>query len=632
MSDENAMLASLTKSFSQFLIVLIVIGFVPSLYFIQEFKKLDDRAIELIEQKHQVKLEFSQHELMSSLEQSYQSVSTLIDNGLFHRAVLQPTPLNIAAVEDFWVLVARAQGFYSRLRFIDVQGQEQIRVDHGDGQSKILAGSALQNRTNQAFFEFGQNLSGGNIGIFGLQSSGDEMTPTKPSWYLIEPVEFDDQRKGYFVANINLQFIYQQLARNKLNTTLPDVLNLKGDVLMSQRYTDHHSDTPFNVAQSHPQLWQAINTNMQGSVQDKGQWYSFVKVALDSRFAGMPTIVLVDRIRNDEIRQWVNSNKSTLSVQMFALFALICLIASIFVMWNNKHEKNSIESKLARAAMNGMSAVIVTDKHNRIIKVNNEFTRLSGYTFEDVEGQSPSIFASGMHSKSFYLEMWHALHKEGFWEGEVVNRRKDNSLLTEILRIQTILDDDGVIQFYVASFVDITQRKQLEDQLRDQSEKDGLTNIWNRRKFDQEFRSECLRVKRYPAQEQSCLAIIDIDHFKRVNDRFGHAQGDKVILQVAQCLRNALRESDFLARIGGEEFAIILPHTPLEEAEVVLNRLRVTVFSLHKNALSISGGVTDITEVPEEVYQRADMALYESKECGRNVISVLTSDEMTQFA
>src|SRR5690606_38922062 len=97
---------------------------------------------------------------------------------------------------------------------------------------------------------------------------------------------------------------------------------------------------------------------------------------------------------------------------------------------------------------------------------------------------------------------------DGFWEGEVVNKRKDGSMQTEILRIQTILDDEEVIQFYVASFVDITERKQLEDQLRDQSEKDGLTDIWNRRKFDQEFRSECVRVKRYPAHEQSCLAII----------------------------------------------------------------------------------------------------------------------------
>ncbi|EPA8366582.1 diguanylate cyclase [Vibrio fluvialis] len=625
------MSSSFAKSFSQFLIVLFVIGFVPSLYFIQEFKKLDERAIALIEQKHRVKLEFSKHELVSSLNESYKSISTLINNGIFHQAVRQPSLLNVASVEDFWLLVARAQGFYSCLRFIDTHGQEQIRVDYEDGQAQILSGSYLQNRAKQDYFLYGQSLKTGQIGVFGMQSTGQQMTPIKPSLHFVAPIELDGQRQGYFVANINLTYIYQQIAGSNNTEPLPDILNLSGDVLMSQRKSD--TEQPYiNVAQQYPTLWATLMSQDQGTVSDHGQWYSFVKVSLNTALSNMPTVVLLDKVESSEIRQFVRINKNTLTVQMFALFALISLIASIFVLWNNNHQKNSIESKLARAAMNGMSAVIITDKQNRIIKVNNEFTRLSGYSFEEVEGHQPSMFASGKHDPQFYLEMWKALQEDGFWEGEVVNKRKDGSMQTEILRIQTILDDEEVIQFYVASFVDITERKQLEDQLRDQSEKDGLTDIWNRRKFDQEFRSECVRVKRYPAHEQSCLAIIDIDHFKRINDKFGHAKGDKTIVEVAQCLRNELRESDFLARIGGEEFAIILPHTPIEEAEAVLNRLRLAVFNLHQESLSISGGVTDITEIPEEVYQRADMALYESKECGRNVISILTSTEMEQFA
>ncbi|WP_275725506.1 diguanylate cyclase [Vibrio furnissii] len=627
------MSSSFTKSFSQFLIVLFIIGFVPSLYFIQEFNKLDERAIALIEQKHRVKLEFSKHELITTLDEAYTSIATLANNGMFHQTVRHPTPINIANVEDFWLLISRTQGVYSCLRFIDPQGQEQIRVDYQAGKAQILTRDELQNRALQDYFLYGQSLSAGQIGVFGVQSTGADMTPTKPSLYFISPIDLDGERKGYFVANINLNYIYQQIAGSNRAAMLPDILNLNGDVLMSQRLEESNDRTALtNLAQRFPQLWHTILSDEQGTISENGQWFSFVKISPNASLVNVPSVVLLERVENSEIHALMHNSKNTLTLQMVALFALICLIASIFVLWNNNHQKNSIESKLARAAMNGMSAVIITDRNNRIIKVNNEFTRLSGYSFEEVSGQQPSMFASGKHTSEFYVEMWQALQNDGFWEGEVINQRKDGSMLTEILRIQTILDDDDIIQFYVASFVDITERKLLEDQLRDQSEKDGLSNIWNRRKFDQEFRSECMRIKRYPAHEQSCLAILDIDHFKRINDKYGHARGDKTIRAVAQCLRNELRESDFLARIGGEEFAIILPHTPIDEAETVLNRLRVAVFDLHQGDLSVSGGLTDITEVPEEVYQRADMALYESKESGRNVVSVLTSAEMVHFA
>lgn len=215
--------------------------------------------------------------------------------------------------------------------------------------------------------------------------------------------------------------------------------------------------------------------------------------------------------------------------------------------------------------MDGMSAVVITDRQNRIIKVNNEFTRLSGYTFEDVKGKQPSIFASGLHKVEFYMQMWKALQDNGVWEGEVINKRKDGESITEILRIQSIRDEDNVIQFYVASFVDISHRKALENRLRELSEKDALTDLWNRRKFDQTISLECAKRRRYPDQAQSCLAIIDIDHFKRINDKFGHNEGDLVLRTVAKGIQDQLRESDFIARIGGEEFAIIFPTLPLKK-------------------------------------------------------------------
>ncbi len=289
-------------------------------------------------------------------------------------------------------------------------------------------------------------------------------------------------------------------------------------------------------------------------------------------------------------------------------------------------------SKIARAAMNGMSAMVITDHNNRIIQVNEEFTRVSGYELEDVIGKQPSTFASGKHNQEFYMEMWKELELHGIWEGEVVNKRRDGSKITEILRIQTVKDKHNVIQFYVASFIDITHRKELENRLRDLSERDPLTGLWNRRKFDAEMSSLSLKTKRYPNSETATLALLDIDHFKRINDTYGHDKGDVTIKEVARILTNHLRETDVVARIGGEEFAIIMPHTPLNEAEIVINRVRTAIHIETSLNITISGGITEIGPTAGNSYKRADIALYESKTLGRNQVNILSVVESDSIA
>lgn len=622
--------STLTNYIGQFLLVLLVIGFVPALYFIQEFEKLDEQALSRVEQKQQIKLEFSQHELVSSLNEAYKTFTTLMNNGVLRRAINKPSPLNTETVEDFWALVTRSQGYYASLSFINNQGKEKIRVNYHQGHAQAVAPSALTDHSHLDSFLHAKHFTSGQIGVFG----GHQLRPlaenlSEPALYFVTPLDAADQRMGYFVAEVNLEYMYQRLLGDEPGAQLPTLLNASGNVLMGAEHEPMLRDFPSTDG---AQLWNRIRSMRHGTLYSGQQWFSFTTVTPDQTLANIPPLILLDTFDNQALQPLLRTSKRQLGVQMYSLLFVISLIAFVFVIWNRNHHKNSIESKLARAAMNGMSAVMITDKNNRIIKVNSEFTNQSGYSFEEVKGKQPSMFASGKHNQEFYLNMWKSLQEDGNWEGEVINLHKEGHEITEILRIQTILDDNDVIQFYVASFVDISKRKELENLLRDQSEKDGLTGIWNRRKFDQEFLSECARVKRYPKQEQSCLAIVDIDHFKRVNDRFGHARGDETIRNVAQCLRNELRESDFISRIGGEEFAIIMPHTPIAEAEAVLNRLRVAIFDQNKGELSISCGVTDVSDSAGDVYQRADMALYESKASGRNLVSVLTSTEMVHFA
>ena len=385
--------------------------------------------------------------------------------------------------------------------------------------------------------------------------------------------------------------------------------------------------TPFNdpineLAKHHPNLWSKIQTHPQGNLFYQGRHYHFLQLILPTSDNELNKIFIFNSQDPQSIAQYDAVKRQQLLTQAIAVFILVLIISLGGMVWNINHHKNSLESKLALAAMNGMSAMMITDKQNRIVKVNSEFTRLIGYRSEEVIGKPLSYFGFNRHNQQFYVDMWRSLQNQGFWEGEVINKRKDGAKLTVILRIQAVLDQDKVIQYYIASFVDITQRKQLENRLRELSERDPLTGIYNRRKFDQHIQLECQRAQRYPDQEHSCLVIIDIDHFKQINDQYGHSYGDKILKSVAATLGEGIRESDFLARIGGEEFAIILPHTPIEEAQTVIDRLRMEIYYLHQNRISISAGISAINQSEQASYQRADKALYESKLTGRNQVTV----------
>lgn len=636
------MFRSFYKYLAQWLFVSVVLGVVPFLYFVKEFDKAHEQTVQMIEQKSHSQLEYNKHELLTAFNDVYNSTQILSNNTMLYSALRLPSTENIEAVQAFWLLAARIQTLYSRLRLFDIAGNELIRVNQSNGSTEAVPRSQLKNKLHRDYFQYAQNLSPNQIGIFGVDSEREEENYGTASqitavFRIIAPIDFDGKGQGYFVANLNLTQLYKKFNQSLNSLSRPDIISFKGQYIHHENEILSQQENPskyhmLNINSVAPILWKSMQEQASGTVWDNNCWYSFTQVPLQSIFPEMEPIYLIQSLNGDALNKLLSATELKIGFQAVGIALLVMTIAAGFIRWNANHDKNSIESKLARAAMNGMSAMVITDRNNRIIKVNNEFTRISGYTLAEVRGKQPSVFSSGKHNQAFYMNMWKVLQDEGLWEGEVINKRKDGSMQTEILRIQTIRDSDGIIQFYVASFVDISHRKELENRLRELSEKDALTNIWNRRKFDQEMRSECLRVKRYQAQVQSCLAIIDIDHFKRINDKLGHAEGDKIIRSVATQLSEHLRETDFLARIGGEEFAIIMPHTPLAEAELVMHRLRVAVHLNHRLEVSISGGITDITEKPEEVYKRADIALYESKASGRNLVSVLTSVEMEEFA
>ncbi|MFM2586795.1 GGDEF domain-containing protein [Vibrio sp. TBV020] len=628
-----------SKFILQSIAVFSVLAFVPFLYFYNQYSLISVKTELHIEQLNRNKLEYAKVELQASLQKMSESLRYLSHNNILIQAVTNPTKPNTEALQDFWLLIARTQGYYSQLRFIDNSGMEIVRVNSGQNFIELVDKEHLQNKSGRDYFEYAKTLGDRDVGTFGIdleRENGELVSPLVPAYRVIYPISFNGQRLGYFVANLDLVRIYKNLAYKKHITNLPHVVSQEGYYLMTPNGNDImgnlvRKNADSNLAKQYPLLWRSIQLADSGTVKEQNGWFSYTKTQIGGGDQ-ISTVIMFLKTDFSAARAFGEDARMSLHQQAIFILIILVLLTFTFVTWNYNHEKNSLDSKIARAAMNGMSAMVITDRNNRIIQVNEEFTRVSGFELDDVKGQPPSLFASGKHSQDFYINMWKHLEKDGLWEGEVVNKRKDGSQITEILRIQTVKDNRGTIQFYVASFVDISHRKELENRLRELSEKDPLTSLWNRRKFDSEIQAHSARAKRYKNQEVSTLALIDIDHFKRVNDQYGHDQGDVVIKEVADSLTKQLRETDLVARIGGEEFALIMPHTDLREAEMVLNRIRIAVNLESELNITVSVGVTEICEVQEESYKRADIALYESKSLGRNQVSVLSVSESHSIA
>ncbi|WP_097461657.1 EAL domain-containing protein [Mangrovitalea sediminis] len=276
-------------------------------------------------------------------------------------------------------------------------------------------------------------------------------------------------------------------------------------------------------------------------------------------------------------------------------------------------------------------AMLVTDADNQIVAINPAFTKVTGYTLEEVIGRKPSILRSGRHTDDFFRLMWQDITKTGLWQGEIWNRRKNGEIFPEWLTINTIRDEDGQVQRYVALGSDITNKVRSDELIWHQANYDFLTELPNRYMFQDRLNHELRKAHR----EGSLLGLlfIDLDRFKDVNDTLGHQIGDLLLIQAAVRIKDCVRESDTVARLGGDEFTVILtqladPADAEQVAEQIISVL-AEPFSVNGETVYISGsiGITFYPEDSGEVDQllsNADQAMYAAKEAGRNRLSYFT--------
>lgn len=278
-------------------------------------------------------------------------------------------------------------------------------------------------------------------------------------------------------------------------------------------------------------------------------------------------------------------------------------------------------------------AILICDKDNKIISVNRAFTHITGYNFSDVKGKNPSILSAKRQHISFYQKMWADLHTKGSWTGELVNRKKNGETFPEWLSINTIRDENQNISHYVAFFFDISKRKAAEEKIYRQANFDLLTGVANRFYFMEKL-ATTIQAKQV-AQFQSVLLFMDLDLFQEINDVYGHDVGDELLKKVAERLNDVLEESDLLARISGDGFAILVNAVLSEDAVNDLVTRILIGFSkpFYVNDImlncTLSIGIVPFSTDEDSagtVLKKAERAMYHAKSLGRSSYSYYTQE------
>jgi len=297
-------------------------------------------------------------------------------------------------------------------------------------------------------------------------------------------------------------------------------------------------------------------------------------------------------------------------------------------------ERKMIEQNLqiAAIAFESQEGMLVTDANRVILRVNSAFSQITGYSEDEIIGKHPGMLSSGRHDMDFYASMWESIVNTGSWEGDVWNRRKNGEVYPAHLTFTAVKGRDGTIVNYVATLVDITSRKSAEEEIQHLAYYDSLTGLPNRRLLMDRLSQALVTSAR--GKGGGAILFLDLDHFKTLNDTLGHDVGDLLLKQVSERLTSCVREGDTVARIGGDEFVIMLEglsdsiFEAARQAELICEKIlnalnqayQLNSYEYHSTT-SIGATLFSGHEIEsDELLKQADIAMYQSKTAGRNAI------------
>ena len=335
---------------------------------------------------------------------------------------------------------------------------------------------------------------------------------------------------------------------------------------------------------------------------------------------------------------WSGLQKESYSFWYVSLGVILSLFFGVMVyIWLVEIKRIKLqdaELRLAASVFDGSNeAIVITDTDEKIVSVNPAFSKLTGFVAEDVIGLSAEVAIMGKTTSEDLLQIQHDLATTGYWQGEIIGSRKDSSAYPKALTINSVLDDNGVPSYYVHTFSDISERKVAQDRIHHLAHHDALTSLPNRLALQLHLELAISNV--VDEDDGLALMMIDMDHFKEINDTLGHHIGDTLLIEVAQRLSSCVRSSDIVARLGGDEFVVILSGIENQQiastvAEKILNMLGrpylIEGNDLHTTPSIGLGMYPGDGDTVDELLKNVDTAMYFAKSKGRNNYQFFTQE------
>jgi len=512
-----------------------------------------------------------------------------------------------------------------QLRYIDKNGMEVVRVDRTNEQDEpfLVKDSQLQNKKNRDYFQSVAQIQDQKIwhSKFNLNiEHGKIEIPYRPTLRVAQPLfnknnEFD----GIIIVNMLTTNLFDSIRSSSAFEHF--IIDKNGNYIM-------HPDDQYSFNK-----YKGISRTLrQDFSKDAIQLLSH-----PNRCDSCYVYPLNDILNNEDKAIMVLKPKESyqdalLYDKLKATFYIILLsiLASLIMAFYASIRPAQLQKALllANDELKRFASILdkyvvstKTTKDTTILEVSNAFENASGYRKDELIGKPMSIIKHPNTPKEFFKKSWETILNKGEWSGEIQNRKKDGTDFWLEQNIIAVKDDQGEIESFVSVGQDITSKKELEKL----SSIDKLTGVLNRRKLDEFLEYEISMAKRYI--KNLSLVIVDIDYFKSVNDQYGHQMGDKVLFEVTKIISKHIRATDIFGRFGGEEFLLICPETDEKQAFILAEKLRTEIANYNFDKIgqkTISLGISQFTsdDTAETLIKKADIALYESKNNGRNQATI----------
>ncbi|NOH80304.1 sensor domain-containing diguanylate cyclase [Vibrio sp. RE86] len=498
----------------------------------------------------------------------------------------------------------------------DFKGLYSLHVFNNQQEPLIELGESVLSFVDQSQFSFHQLLTEKTPVKLGTFPAHPQQNSSTDSRALIATSIIDNNGSPFlFVIGLSLQELFPSYGYSSEITRM--TVNEAGEFISTGNSVYEHFQTAdSSFAARYPQLWQQMQEETKGSSFYQDHWYSYLKVTVPA-YPKDSTGYIVSKFASKNLDEYHQERLNALTMRLVVLLFLDAILILLLSNIIQIRRQNTLEKKLFDVAVDNLTANVILNKNGKITRYNEGFRTM--FDLHDIDLTGKAIDSIDQYSS--YLDNFSSFnfHFDSLehWESEILLNTHQSGGMTALFKLQSVKDEYDETQYVVLSFTDISERKVYENQLKALSEKDAMTQVWNRRKFDEKLQEVSGSLKRYPDSGASCLAILDIDHFKGINDKYGHLHGDSIIKNFAQTMEKVCRETDHVSRLGGEEFAIIFSHTHIEEACIAVERIR-QVLTEAEASYTFSAGIATITSDTTKSFTLADEALYLAKNSGRN--------------